>query len=159
MPVSAGAFELPGMEALAPEPGVPAFEAPITTSLEPETTAAEALGEESLLSFTGLEALDGLPDEGEPLPAPVALEAAPWPPPAMDPQEAPEEPVPAPAVPGPVPAASGQAPLTPEQIQALLADPALMEALTKAVVARMGDQAIREIAWEVMPDLAGRLQR
>lgn len=157
MPVPTGAFELPEMEALAPEPEVPAFEAPITTSLEPETTAAEALGEESLLSFTGLEALDGLPDEGEPVPAPVALEAAPWPPPAMEPQGAPEEPVP--AVPGPVPAASGQAPLTPEQIQALLADPALMEALTKAVVARMGDQAIREIAWEVMPDLAGRLQR
>jgi hypothetical protein len=34
-----------------------------------------------------------------------------------------------------------------------------MEALTKAVVTRMSDQAIREIAWEVMPDLAGRLQR
>ena len=66
---------------------------------------------------------------------------------------------PAPAVPGQAPAASGQAPLTPGQVQALLADPAVMDALVKAVVARMGDQVVREIAWEVMPELAGRLQR
>lgn len=63
------------------------------------------------------------------------------------------------AVPGQVPAAPGQATLTPAQVQALLADPALMDALVKALVARMGDQVIREIAWEVMPELAGRLQR
>jgi hypothetical protein len=42
-------------------------------------------------------------------------------------------------------------------VQAILADPILIDALVKALVARMGDQAIREIAWEVMPDLAGRL--
>jgi CheY-like chemotaxis protein len=65
----------------------------------------------------------------------------------------------APAAPGHVDAAPGQAPLTPGQIQALLADPLLMDALVKAVVARMGDQVVREIAWEVMPELAGRLQR
>jgi CheY-like chemotaxis protein len=67
------------------------------------------------------------------------------------------------------PAATGQAPAVPGQalpseqaqalVQALLADPVLVDALVKAVVARMGDQVIREIAWEVMPDLAGRLQR
>jgi hypothetical protein len=44
-------------------------------------------------------------------------------------------------------------------LQALLAEPVLMDALIKALVARMGDQVLREIAWEVMPDLAGRLQR
>ncbi|WP_257306959.1 response regulator [Geothrix campi] len=65
----------------------------------------------------------------------------------------------APAAPGHADAAPGQAPLTPGQIQALLADPLLMDALVKAVVARMGDQVVREIAWEVMPELAGRLQR
>ena len=69
-----------------------------------------------------------------------------------------------PAVPGQVPAVPGQAPaLSSEQaqalLQAILVDPALVDALVKAVVARMGDQVIREIAWEVMPDLAGRLQR
>ncbi|MBI3487453.1 MAG: response regulator [Acidobacteria bacterium] len=44
-------------------------------------------------------------------------------------------------------------------VQALLADPVLVDALVKAVVARMGDQVLREIAWELMPDVAGRLQR
>ena len=63
------------------------------------------------------------------------------------------------AVPGQAAAVPGQPPLTPGQVQALLADPAVMDALVKAVVARMGDQVVREIAWEVMPELAGRLQR
>ncbi len=68
-----------------------------------------------------------------------------------------------------LPAAGGQTPAAPGQavsadqaqalVQALLADPVLVDALVKAVVARMGDQVVREIAWEVMPDLAGRLQR
>jgi hypothetical protein len=67
------------------------------------------------------------------------------------------------------PAATGQAAAAPGQavsseqaqalVQALLADPVLVDALVKAVVTRMGDQVLREIAWEVMPDLAGRLQR
>jgi hypothetical protein len=69
-----------------------------------------------------------------------------------------------PAVPGQAASvASESAPVSPEQVQALLqallADPVLVDALVKAVVARMGDQVLREIAWEVMPDLAGRLQR
>ena len=71
---------------------------------------------------------------------------------------------------GQAPAASGhdmtvpaeQSSVTTEQaravVQAMLADPVLVDALVKAVVARMGDQVLREIAWEVMPDLAGRLQ-
>jgi hypothetical protein len=83
----------------------------------------------------------------------------------------PDTPIPAPQAetsPAP-PAATGQAPAVPGQVvsseqaqalvQALLADPVLVDALVKAVVARMGDQVLREIAWEVMPDLAGRLQR
>ena len=83
----------------------------------------------------------------------------------------PDAPTPAPQV-EPMaasPAAIGQAPAVPGQalpseqaqalVQALLADPVLVDALVKAVVARMGDQVLREIAWEVMPDLAGRLQR
>jgi len=115
---------------------------------------------------------------GEVAPAPVvdlvALEA---PSPAL-PEPAPVSPLPAPlesveaatpAAGGQVPAAPGQlgpaaaVPASPEQVQALLqallADPVLVDALVKAVVARMGDQVLREIAWEVMPDLAGRLQR
>jgi CheY-like chemotaxis protein len=71
---------------------------------------------------------------------------------------------PAPAVPGQV-AAPVEVPtsVSSEQaramVQALLADPVLVDALVKAVVSRMGDQVLREIAWEVMPDLAGRLQQ
>ncbi len=44
-------------------------------------------------------------------------------------------------------------------VQVLMSDPALMDALTRAVVARLGDQALREIAWEVMPELAEKLPR
>lgn len=71
------------------------------------------------------------------------------------------------AVEGQLPAVPGQAPSPGEGgmdaqaravVQALLADPVLVDALVKAVVARMGDQVIREIAWEVLPDLAGKLR-
>ena len=62
-----------------------------------------------------------------------------------------------------VPAPAEPASATPDQaramLQALLADPVLVDVLAKALVARLGDQVLREIAWEVMPDLAGRLQR
>ena len=61
------------------------------------------------------------------------------------------------------PVSPDQGPVSSEQtralLQALLADPVLLDALVQAVVSRMGDQVLREIAWEVMPDLAGRLQR
>jgi hypothetical protein len=67
---------------------------------------------------------------------------------------------PVPLVPtgAPAPRISGH-PEAEAMLQALLAEPVLMDALVKALVARMGDQVLREIAWEVMPDLAGRLQR
>jgi CheY-like chemotaxis protein len=42
-------------------------------------------------------------------------------------------------------------------VQAMLEDPVLVDALVKAVVGRLGDQVLREVAWELMPDLAGRL--
>ena len=44
-------------------------------------------------------------------------------------------------------------------VQALLSDPVLLDALAKAVVGRLGDQVLREIAWEVMPELAEKLPR
>jgi CheY-like chemotaxis protein len=46
-----------------------------------------------------------------------------------------------------------------ELLDALMADPVLMDSLAKAVVARLGDQVLREIAWEVIPELAERLPR
>jgi CheY-like chemotaxis protein len=91
--------------------------------------------------------------------APAPLPEAPEAPALM---EAPIPEAAAPAATGQIPDASGQ-PATPEQVRALLlalmADPVLMDALVKALVVRMGDQVLREIAWEVMPDLAGRLQQ
>jgi CheY-like chemotaxis protein len=45
----------------------------------------------------------------------------------------------------------------PDPLAGLLADPVLMDRLAKALVARLGDQVLREIAWEVMPELAERL--
>lgn len=46
-----------------------------------------------------------------------------------------------------------------ELLDAMMADPAMMDALAKAVVARLGDQVLREIAWEVIPEVAERLPR
>lgn len=47
----------------------------------------------------------------------------------------------------------------PDPLAGLLADPVLMDRLAKALVARMGDQVLREIAWEIMPELADRLRQ
>jgi CheY-like chemotaxis protein len=134
-------FELPP----PPPPPVPVVE-PVDL-VAPAAAAAVAGG----LAIAGLSAV--LP---EALPAPVIHVPSP----------VPEAPVPViePAAGGQMPAVPGHAaPVSGEQaqalLQALLADPVLVDALVKAVVARMGDQVIREIAWEVMPDLAGRLQR
>lgn len=44
-------------------------------------------------------------------------------------------------------------------LDAMMADPAMMDALAKAVVARLGDQVLREIAWEVIPEVAERIPR
>ena len=136
--------------------------------------AMEMMAEDD--AFADLPDVASLIDEV--VPAPVAdLAAQEVPAPEM-PEPAPVNPLPAPqesveavapAAGGQVPAAPGQlgagaaVPVSPEQVQALLqallTDPVLVDALVKAVVARMGDQVLREIAWEVMPDLAGRLQR
>ena len=61
------------------------------------------------------------------------------------------EPAPVPAV---VPSLGSK-----ELLDAMMSDPLMMDALAKAVVARLGDQVLREIAWEVIPELAERLPR
>jgi len=128
----------------------PAHESPH----EPSVVSAPPTPEPSSAAPAAVAAVAGLAAAGWALhheheaPAPIPDHVAPSPAPAAD---------------GQAPAAPGQAPATKEQaqvlVQALLADPVMVDALVKAVVARMGDQVIREIAWEVMPDLAGRLQR
>jgi len=67
---------------------------------------------------------------------------------------------PAPVAPAPVGASGEEAPRdVAALVQVIMSDPALMDALAKAVVARLGDQALREIAWELMPELAEKLPR
>jgi CheY-like chemotaxis protein len=142
---------------LAPEP---------VAEVVPSPEPAEDFLEESFPAFPDLDVLDSLPADwslpelpdvgpeaglGEPV-----LSVLP------EPELAPAPPVPSdaggqsPAAPGPVPGDASEQ--TQALLQALLADPALVDALAKAVVARLGDQVLREIAWEIMPELAGRLQ-
>ena len=147
------------VEDFAPIP-VPVPEPLPEPVVEPEShalpAAALAVGAAGAASLAAM-AMLGHDEPAEP----AHLEPAPLAAPAV--VEAPAKPAEA-AAGGHTPAAPGQAgPVSQEQaqalVQALLADPVLVDALVKAVVARMGDQVIREIAWEVMPDLAGRLQR
>lgn len=63
-------------------------------------------------------------------------------------------PAPAPTASLSVPAADAQA-----LVRALVADPAALDALCRAVVAELGDRALKEIAWEIMPDLAEKLRK
>jgi hypothetical protein len=66
-------------------------------------------------------------------------------------------PAPPPVLPAPAPRL-GDGPEA-QLVKAVLADPVLMDALARAVVAQLGDQALREIAWEVIPELAEKLHR
>jgi CheY-like chemotaxis protein len=104
-------------------------------------------------------------------PAPVIHEPAPVTHEPVSLPEIVEPPAVSAAAVGQAPAAPGHDTLVPAEpeavtseqaravVQALLADSELVDVLAKALVARLGDQVLREIAWEVMPDLAGRLQR
>ena len=153
---AAPAAELPGMAEPPVEPGVgPTRETPALPELD-------TLGAEELTTLLGEE----LP------PLPEAAPAAPWDEPtALSTPIVEAEPEPVAAfVPTPDPFYEGPAPAAPvvafgspgegpeAAVQAILANPALMDALAKAVVARLGDQTLKEVAWEVIPDLAKKLQ-
>ena len=76
------------------------------------------------------------------------------------------ETIPVPSIPAPpvalepVSAPPPASPLDAEAVlQALLANPALMDQLARAIATKLSDQTLREIAWEVMPELAERLNR
>lgn len=141
---------------------------------EPDEFLAHLPVASSLLDGDGVAEAAALLATHEPVPAfqepvagthePVAAQESTWPLESLAPVIVPAAGGQMSAVPGQAaPASSEQAPVSSEQaralLQALLADPVLVDSLVKAVVARMGDQVLREIAWEVMPDLAGRLQR
>lgn len=94
-----------------------------------------------------LETLHGLEDQ------PAAWSMAPVAVPAPAPANAP---VSTPASPATAPAAAGDANA---MVQAILADPGARQALLKALLSQGGEQVLREVAWEVMPDLASKLQK
>lgn len=156
---------LSGLEALDSGPATPEAVPPAPEpSFEPLGAGIELEPLDAELELD-LAPLEGLPSD---LPAAEAQVFPPEPPVSAGPEAllAPGSELLAPAAGGQAPAATGQ-PVLPSGepadgtaravVQAILADPVLVDALVKAVVARMGDQAIREIAWEVLPDLAGRL--
>jgi CheY-like chemotaxis protein len=92
-----------------------------------------------------LETLHGLEDQ------PAAWAMAP---------AAPVVPVPAPGpVPAPVAAIAAAAGDANAMVQAILADPNARQALLKALLSQGSEQVLREVAWEVMPDLASKLQK
>jgi CheY-like chemotaxis protein len=97
-----------------------------------------------------LETLHGLEDQ------PAAWSMAPTAPvPAVEPAAA------APAfAPLPAPLAASAAPGDANaMVQAILADPNARQALLKALLSQGGEQVLREVAWEVMPDLASKFQK
>jgi CheY-like chemotaxis protein len=79
----------------------------------------------------------------------------------LDPPAAPASlpPAPAPAAPAMAAPVSGGEGAAQAAVQAILSDPAAREALIKALLAQGGEQVLREVAWEVMPDLASKLQK
>ncbi|MFN8011231.1 MAG: response regulator [Holophagaceae bacterium] len=136
VPVPAAAsVELPPIQTM--DLDADAFPA-VETSMEEWSAPAEPLpGSHPMAAAlaTGALAAGGLAAAGS-LAAPLA--AAPAPAPSLPPLE-----------PGPAT----------DLLRALMSDPAAMDALARAVVAHLGDQALREIAWEVMPELAEKLHR
>lgn len=55
---------------------------------------------------------------------------------------------------GPAPTGDAQA-----LVRALVADPAALDVLCRAVVAELGDRALKEIAWEILPGLAEKMRK
>jgi len=106
----------------------------------------------------------GVEPEAEPEIAPVAaafeaFDASPVaaPEPFAPVASVPEVPLAAPLA--PAPAASVALPASdPEAlVRAILANPALVEALSKAIAGSLSEKALKEVAWEVIPDLARKL--
>ncbi|MBL0210956.1 MAG: response regulator [Holophagaceae bacterium] len=133
--------EAPDFETIATE--MPDYERPAQPVFEEALPQAEFHEDSAFPSVSAY----ALPAVSEPAPGPTAV------------------PMPAPAIamptPGlPVAASGGELPRDAGAlVQVLMSDPVLMDALAKAVVARLGDQALREIAWELMPELAEKLPR
>ncbi|HJU83555.1 MAG TPA: response regulator [Holophagaceae bacterium] len=153
-PAPAGIAAIPGEEPriLAPlEPVAPA--APIEEAKGMEELGLGDLGELAEPALPAIQSVDlGTMGHGAEEPSAPAFAA-----PSLATFTAPSIPAPPPVpAPVPLPAEGG---LDPEVLaKAIAADPALLDALVKAVISRAGDKVLREIAWELMPDLAAKLK-
>ncbi len=165
------AAESPTLSLETPAPEAPAapvaeFEGGLDLTLEDEldlfpaaepAQAGEGHAAALALGALGLAAVAGT--------AAIALHESPAPePPAVPPTPAAAPPVtlaaPAPEPsPEPAPGPAAVAVPTHPLVEAILQDPAALEALARALAARLGDKVLREVAWEVMPELADRLKR
>ncbi len=145
--------EAPDFEAFTPE--IVHTEGPASPMFEEAATHAEPKENGAFPSAAAY----ALPVAAVVLPAVLALRGA------AESTEPPVPSTPAAPIPGsplnpPAVASGEEAPRDAAALaQVLMSDPALMDALARAVVARLGDQALREIAWELMPELAEKLPR
>jgi len=157
--VAAAAPAMPVTAALPePEPQLPEI---------PSINLDEPLSHEMLASLAPTAHAEGLAQAAS---APLDLSAAPTPltlEPEMeletlhgvDPDTLRGPAIEAPATPpGAAPAASAPGDAN-AMVQAILADPNARQALLKALLSQGGEQVLREVAWEVMPDLASKLQK
>lgn len=145
--------------------GILAPSQPASPEAEEEGSVLEAGETEDELDLGELEALPEPPAvQGFPLAEPEGIEA-PEAHPLLPVENIPAEPV-IPVAPVAsviegvsAPASAPPSPAAEELLRAIAADPALMDQLAKALVAKLSDQVLREIAWEVMPEMAERLNR
>lgn len=147
-PAAAPVAELEGGLDLSLEDELDLLPAAAPAPAEEGHAAALALGALGLAAAGGAAAI-ALHEAQAPAPAASA-------PPAVPAAAAPEPP---PAVPSPAPASAPAAAPVHPLVEALLQDPAALDALAQALAARLGDKVLREVAWEVMPELADRLKR
>lgn len=142
----------------------------------PSIELTQAAAPESVPDFDWADESESLLDLSEPLPesnqepepepeAEPEPESEPMPEPEPE-FEAEPEPVPPLAEPIPAPESAAQtvAPAALGQdvrglVEALKADPAALRLLAKALVTELGTDVLKEVAWELMPEMAERLGR
>jgi CheY-like chemotaxis protein len=159
-PALESAHRIPTPPAMEPPPPAPiTVPAPFEPVPPSAALAAEHLTEAEFLPGDAI-VLSDLLEEPEPAAALPATHAA-----FTPPAPVPGTPAATPLVPAtamePLPAEHGlpePGSETADPLAALLADSVLMDRLARAVVARLGDQVLREIAWDVIPELMERIR-
>ncbi len=143
--------ELPEPAVESAEPALPNIHSMDLSAVDPAQMAeleAPAPVPEAAPVFALPASLSGMPEA-----APMAS--------AMPMAETPAAPAAQAAMPAPIAAPAGgtMGAMDADALaRAIASDPALLDALVKAVVAHAGDKVLREIAWELMPDLAAKLK-